>query len=327
MDDDEDALPAFVPMLVDMLHYGTRVNGHKITSIGRFPPTSHTATTASWDAANPTPLQTDPKAVEALPGVFVNPAVVRASSKRARKDTFFISIPPSIVAMMREHSGRRHGRGGNPVLYSPVSDNFVMNRAINNAVKALSVQLTTSEKKIEGRIPVSGASHNDGQLVFGRVSIHHPEIKVPPCCYGAADDDCSVSHLSCSVERLPARREPLQMYLTPEEQREFDSAGTLPDLKGPCFPCICRNVMTYVMLGQNDPNPEVGRYTLVPPFTVPINQHDGYNAKFCVLPSAIIAAHIPTALSGLFVEYNPEKKVWRVNQNAILWSPNPSPLN
>jgi hypothetical protein len=338
-DDDDGGIhpPSMASMLLDMLHYGASHGSGTTTSLsGIHPPVAHTTTSTGWASTGATPSASTPHAVEVLPGVFVDKTTMPKSTKRARKTTSFLSIQPSLVRLIQNHATRRHGRGGTPTLYSPLSDHFVVGRAINDAIKALSVQIavcsaTGERKTIEGRVPISPVSHNDRQLEFGRTSIRFPDVAVPKCCYGESDRDCSASSVACTADRLPLVHEPLQMYLTPEQQRVFDETGRVPPYNGPCLLCSCRDVMTHILLNANDANPEVqsGRYALCPSFTVPVNQHDGYRIECCAVPSAILNVYVPTMTEGLYVEYLPEKKVWRVNQSAIVWRPTTStlPLN
>lgn len=319
-------LPPFVPLLIDILHHGA--TSRKYRSNGKLPPMRQTTQTASWNAVVPSPVQSSAGSIPVLPGLFIDRQVSAKRAKHSRDSPVGVSIPPSLMKLMGECAARKNGKGSNISLYSPVSDGLLTAKTVNNAVKALSVQLLTGledRRHIDGRISLSRASHNERQLEFNRVSLHHPTVAVPLCCNGVADNDCACSHLSCSADRLPLRQGSLCMYLTPEQQRMFDATGELPPIHGECFICICRNVMEHVMLSSNDPNPEVqsGRYVLVPPFSVPINQHDGYKAECCVAPSAVMAAHVPKGTHGLFVEYHPERGTWRVNQSAILWSPSP----
>lgn len=332
-DDDLHQSPPFLLMLLTMLHYN-RVKGNQVHT-GMYPDVAPTKASRQWHGIMARPVPTEISAVSPLPGVYVTPGDDNRAAKRARRDIRHLCIPPSIRRMMQGHATRKHGQSGTQTLYSPVDDDFVMQRAVNNAIVALSVAMNIpaagdeKAKVIAGRLPLSGKRHNDLQLEYDRVSERHPNIRVPTCCYNLADDDCSVSHLACSGDRLGTRRGALQMYLTPEQQRVFDATGEVPIVPGPCFLCICRDVLSQVLLSSGDPNPELqtGRYTIVPPFTVPVNQHDGYRMECCVQPSRIIAACVPMPSGDLFVQYNPETKKWRVNQDALAWTPTVMPSN
>ena len=328
-------LPPFVPFFLDVLHYSNRINGYRGTPAAAFPVTKSTRGSRAWAGAGAVPLPAVENAAEVLPGVYVTATDSdrTRSTKRLKRDVALLEIPPSIVSDMRRHAESRHGHGGTTSLYSPLDgddDAILVNRAVCEAVRGLTVAMAPGPARptIEGRLPVTGVTHDNEMLLMReRASKAYPASKLPQCCY-AADEECSVANMACSVERLGAYKKALSMYPTPAELREFDKTG-IPPPRGPCLLCIRRDLAIQAKLKAGDPDPEQNdsRFSIVPPFTVRVNEPDGYRADACTDPAITGGARVPLPSGQLRVRYYPETQCMGVDQTAITWHPEMMPSN
>ncbi len=212
------------------------------------------------------------------------------------------TAPLSIMNEIAEFCSHPANRSTMPLL-RPTAIKFKM---ISNAwhdVLQEQEQLTTV-----GKVPISTVEHEMTQLEWGRAG-------VPECA----------SREECEALTLPGAPSALPMYLSFEEQLEFDRNRTVPTIPRFCLLCIRRDAHALSMLKSSLPSTaqQTGRAAFVlPPFKNLVDVPGGYRSSaFCqpIETSRIVA------LSGqLSVRHCPIRDKWFIDQGNIVFG---APLN
>lgn len=162
-------------------------------------------------------------------------------------------------------------------------------------------------------LPLSDAVHENKQLVWGRTNNNIP-LRV-----------CS-SDKTCYAHRLPGNIGPLCVYLTVDEQDEYDKSGYVPPTALFCLLCIRRRVSGENIMYKNsiiNPLLQCGRGLFNdPPFQNPINVPGGYiESAFGVRAdkSLCIATNIVTRMDTLIVKHDPYDDKRYIDQGGIIY--------
>ena len=160
-------------------------------------------------------------------------------------------------------------------------------------------------------IPVSYASHDSDQLVWGRTG-------VPMCASG---DDCE-------ARRYSGNQGPLHTYLTPDQQRCFTDKihFDMPE-PGFCLLCIRCEIHALLLAWESlvsNPRQQLGRDIIcVPPMQNLVDMAGGYIREVVGISQSahsIISNVAIVGITGLIsVKYNPEKKIFFFDQSRIVW--------
>lgn len=184
-----------------------------------------------------------------------------------------------------------------------------LNVARSAWASALTSGTLSVSSDVQGIIPLSTATHENGQLMYGR---HHNGVPLKIC----------ESENECAAHDVVDSQGPLHIYLTISEEDEYNQTGTIPLYAAHCLLCIRRDAHALEFLRQSLPplKGHTGRgTTLLPPFYNLVDCPDGYKKES--FPSAeglFGSVRIVGECRNLRAVYNPFTKQWGINQEHIL---------
>lgn len=166
-------------------------------------------------------------------------------------------------------------------------------------------------------VPLSPVEHENGQLRWGRRS---KGVLLQTCAFGD----------ECDALALEGASSPLQVYLTPDEEAQWQDAGKVACGAMFCLLCIRRDAQAVALMHRShhrDPLRQTGRAAFaVPPFTNLVNCPGGYHhSALGVVASTdtdILPANIVGVASTLKVCYDPESAADYIDQGEIVWGSN-----
>jgi len=160
-------------------------------------------------------------------------------------------------------------------------------------------------------IPVSYASHDSDQLVWGRPGV--------PMC--SAGDECE-------ARRYSGNQGCLHAYLTPAQQDLFDKNEPFEMPSPPfCLLCIRCEIHSLLLAWESliaNPRQQIGRDIIcVPPLQNLVDVPGGYIRSVVGISQSahsIISSVAVVGITGMVsVKYNPNTKQFYIDQSRIVW--------
>jgi hypothetical protein len=244
-----------------------------------------------------------------LPNMRVPAQLKRVKGKRTKSAA---ALPPSVQSVCKSITEGSPDMVCDPPVYisAPSIGIGVVSEVWQTAIKCISAEtMNEAAPAHKMSIVLSPCDHDDLQLAYNRRGAGG--VRLPLCTSGAG---CH----AMLVARVPG---PLNPYMTPAQQHEFDTHGTSCD--GPCLLCI-RYICTEmaINLGSNT----IGIATTLPAVVPCYNTRDvagGYKGEYMLISNASqFMQHNIVEFDAGLLKFNPATH--RIDQSRMHFG---QPLN